>query len=201
MRPILRSTMVGLVLALGMVGCSSSTSSSTSASPAPSGWRTPKDVLDGVKAAGFNCTLPSADTVPQVITKDPFTGKDLGGQALVRCPDFQVMLASGTVDDAFATLVTCQAVPQSIRDSKEWTVTVIEGSNFLVLPSNLTNGWATASQPKDFTTKVGGKESTFGEIYDRACAGRMVTPSAGGSAVPSGSVPPAASAAPSASAS
>ncbi|MEI6361872.1 MAG: hypothetical protein WCP95_07030 [Actinomycetes bacterium] len=200
MRPILRTAAVAAVLAIGLAGCSSSSSSpSASASPAPSGWQTPKDVLEGVKAAGFNCTLPSTDPQPQVLTKDPFTGKDLGGHALVRCPDFQIMLASGSVDDGFATLVTCQAVPQTIRDSKEWVVPVVEGSNFLILPANLTTGWAATAQPKDFVTKVGGKESTFGAVYDRACAGRMVAPTGGGSAAPDQSTAPSASAAPSAS--
>jgi hypothetical protein len=182
MLSIVRSAVAAALIALALTGCSSSTSSTPAASAAPTGWKTPDDVLAGVKAAGFDCTLPSSDTQPQVLTKDPFTGQDLGGHALVRCPDFQVMLANGSVDEGFAALVKCQAVPQSIRASKEWTVEAVEGSNFLVLPIDLSKGWGANAQPKDVAAKLGGKQSTFGEIYDRACAGKE-----GASAQPSAS--------------
>jgi len=190
MHTIARTAATLLVAAAALSGCSSGTSASSSASAAPSGWSTPNDVISGVKAAGLSCTLPSSDTQPQVLTKDPFTGKDLGGHALVRCPDFQVMLAKGTVDEGFAAMVKCQTVPHSIRDSGEWKVPVIEGSNFLILPANLTTGWAQTVQPKDVAGKLGGKESTFGTVYDRACAGKEVAPSGasgGASAAPSAS--------------
>jgi hypothetical protein len=189
MGPIQRIAAVALIVALGLAGCSSSSSGSGSSAAASSaaGWQTPEQVLKAVKAAGFDCTLPSSDTQAQVMTEDPFTGKDLGGHALVRCPDFQIMLANGSVDDGFAILVTCQAVPQSIRQSPEWSVPVIEGSNFLILPADLSSGWAPTSQPKAVIAKLGGTESTFGDIYDRACAGKIGSASGGASAVPSAS--------------
>jgi hypothetical protein len=186
MHPIARPALAVALMALVLTGCSSSTGSSGSSSAA-SGWSTPDDVLAGVKAAGFDCTLPSSDTQPQVLTKDPFTGEDLGGHALIRCADFQVMLAKDSVDDGFATLVKCQTVPQTIRESKEWTVPVVEGANFLVLPANLTTGWAAGAEPKDLLAKLGGTQSTFGEIYDRACAGRTTAGSAAPSTMPSAS--------------
>jgi hypothetical protein len=186
MHPIVRPALAVAVMGLILTGCSSSTGTSAS-STAASGWSTPDEVLAGVKAAGFDCTLPSSDTQPQILTKDPFTGEDLGGHALIRCADFQVMLAKDSVDDGFATLVKCQTVPQSIRESKEWTVPVVEGDNFLVLPANLTTGWAAGAEPKDLVEKLGGTESTFGEIYDRSCAGRNTAGSTEPSAGPSAS--------------
>ena len=179
----------GLVLAAGLVGCSSSntasgsTSSTPTPSPTTSAWQTPDDVLAAVKTAGFDCTLPSSDTAGQVLTTDPFTGTDLAGNALVRCPDFQVMLASGAVNDGFALLVKCQTVPASIRQAPEWSVPVIVGGNFIVLPSNLSAGWTSNVQPAAVIKAFGGTQSTFGEVYDASCAGRE---SSAGPAVSSG---------------
>ena len=167
---------------------SASTSASASAEPSASAgataWKTPQDVLDAAKAAGFDCTLPSSDTAGQVLTEDPFTGEDLAGNALVRCPEFQVMLASGSVNEGFALLVKCQTVPASIRQAPEWTVPVIVGSNFVVLPSNLSAGWAAKPQPDDVIAAFGGATSTFGEVYEASCAGAVVSdqPSAESSA-------------------
>jgi len=187
---VLGMAVAGLVLASGLVGCSSSSSPSGTASssstnaasvPAPSagaaGWRSPQDVLAAITAAGFDCTLPSSDTTGQILTTDPFTGNDLAGNALVRCPDFQVMLASGSVRDGFALLVKCQTVPASIRQAAEWTVPVIVGDTFIVLPANLSAGWSGTVQPADVVTAFGGTESTFGEVYDASCAGRESAPS------------------------
>ena len=212
----------GLALATGLVGCSSSgtsspTASSTASSPASSPasggtapasastasgaasasggarWQTPQDALAGIKAAGFDCTLPSSATTGQILTTAPFTGTALAGNALVRCPDFQVMLASGSVNDGFAILVKCQTVPASIRQAPEWTVPVIVGDTFIVLPSNLSAGWSASVQPADVITAFGGTQSTFGEVYDASCAGRESGASPAASSASSPAASPAAS--------
>ena len=189
---IARTAAAALVVGLALAGCSSSGSASGDSGPSstPTGWQSPQEVLDAVTGAGFDCSLPSADTQGQILTKDPFTGQDLGGHSLVRCADFQIMLAKGDVDAGFAALVKCQVVPQEIRQSAEWTAPVIEGGNFLILPANLSTGWA-KEKPGDFIAKFCGSESTFGDIYDRACAGAVTGSSAGSSSVPSSAASPA----------
>jgi len=183
----------GVLLVATLAGCSS----------AKQGWTTPDDALNGIKAAGFSCVLPTSDTVGQVLTTDPFTGADLGGNSLVRCPDFQVMLATGTVEEAFALLVKCQAVPQDIRQSAEWSSAIVVGPNFVILPADLSKGWAQGAQTGDMTKAFGGTMTTFGELYDKSCAsvGESAAPVASSSANPfaSPSAVPPASAVPSAS--
>jgi hypothetical protein len=184
MRRLLGLAGSGLVAVVALTGCSSGSSETAATSaPVPKTWANPQDVIDGVKAAGFDCTLPSSDTTGQVLTKDPFTGKDLAGNALVRCADFQVMLAADSVDKAFALLVACQVVPESVRQSAEWTAPVVVGSNFAILPANLAQAWATGPQPTDFMKAFGGDQSTFGTLYVASCRDAV----ADGSAVPSAS--------------
>jgi len=199
---VLGMVAAGVLMAAGLAGCSSSGTASTAGStsvtasataPGASGWKTPQDVLAGIKAAGLDCTLPSSDTAGQVLTTDPFTGTDLAGNALVRCPEFQVMLASGSVNDGFALLVKCQTVPASIRQAPEWSVPVVVGANFVVLPANLSGGWSGKAQPAGIISAFGGTQSTFGELYDASCAGResAASPAASGASSPAAS--PAAS--------
>jgi hypothetical protein len=156
-----------------VTGCASSSEPTAGSSVMPRSWATPQDVIDGVKAAGFDCTMPTSDPVEQVLTKDPFTGQDLGGNALVRCPDFQVMLAATGVDDGFALLVACQAVSDAVKTSAAWATKVLVGSNFVILPTDLTAGWTAAARPADFAAAFDTTESTFGDQYDRSCAGRI----------------------------
>jgi hypothetical protein len=189
----MRRVVVVLVVVAALAGCSSSTSTEGTSATAPKGWRTPKDVLAGIQAAGFDCTLPSSDTTGQVLTTDPFTGKDLAGNALVRCPDFQVMLAARSVQEAFALLVACQVVPESLRTSPAWTAKVLVGGNFAILPADLTAGWASPARTAEFAKAFGTSETTFGALYDESCAGALAqatgspSPTAVPTAVPTAS--------------
>jgi hypothetical protein len=184
----MRRLAVVLVVVAALAGCSSSTSTQGTSAAVPKSWSTPTDVLAGVRAAGFDCTLPSSDTTGQVLTTDPFTGKDLAGNALVRCPDFQVMLAARTVPEGFALLVACQVVSDTVRQSAAWTTTVLVGGNFAILPADLTAGWTSPVRPAEITKAFGTSDTTFGVLYDQACAGSLARGSgASSSAVPTAS--------------
>jgi hypothetical protein len=124
-----------------------------------------------------------------VLTTDPFTGKNLAGNALVRCPDFQVMLAARTVQEAFALLVACQVVPESIRQSSAWTAKVLVGGNFAILPADLTAGWASPARAAELAKAFATSDTTFGVLYDESCAGVL----ARGSGSPSPTAVPSAS--------
>jgi uncharacterized protein YceK len=184
----MRRVVVVLVVVAALAGCSSSTSTQGVTAAVPKSWSTPTDVLDGVRAAGFDCTLPSSDTTGQVLTTDPLTGKDLAGNALVRCPDFQVMLAARTVQEGFALLAACQVVSDTVRQSAAWTTKVLVGANFAILPADLTAGWTSPTRPAELTTAFGTSDTTFGVLYDQACAGYLEQ---GSGAPPPAAVPTA----------
>jgi hypothetical protein len=157
-------------------------------------WTTPDEVLASIKDAGFNCVLPSSDTAGQVLTTDPFTQADLGGNSLIRCPDFQVMLAANSVEEGFATLVQCQAVPADVRQLPEWSIDIVVGPNFVILPLDLSKGWVKGTEPAEIMKAFGGVTATFGELYDIACIGQTAAPSATASAGASGSPAPSSAA-------
>lgn len=204
MRRTVGLTAAVLMAAVAVASCSSSSSSSGSSSGSSSNadsssssvatdaeskvdWTTPDEVLVSIKEAGFNCVLPSSDTAGQVLTTDPFTQEDLGGNSLIRCPDFQVMLAANSVEEGFATLVQCQAVPADVRQLPEWSVDIVVGPNFVILPLDLSKDWVKGTEPADMMKAFGGVTATFGELYDVACIGQTAAPSTAPSAGSSGS--------------
>jgi hypothetical protein len=185
MRNLIGLVACAVVVTSTLTACSSgrgtsagSGSASAGATQAANAWNSPQEVVAGVTAAGFPCALPSGDPNEQILTADPFTGKDLGGNALIRCGDFQVMLAKASVADAFALLVKCQQIPDSIKASPEWSAQVVVGSNFAILPADLAKGWSPNAQPGALIGKLGGTTTTFGELYDSSCAGRTATSTA-----------------------
>jgi hypothetical protein len=126
-------------------------------------WQTGKDVLDGVKAAGFACDY--AGSREQVTSGTGMLGVE-SEVATVDCTDFGVVLLTSRAEfiDDVATASRCEA-PES-DDMDDVAMTLVIGENFMVVP---VDEWPGAAQPADFTKAFGGQETTLLELFQEAC--------------------------------
>lgn len=126
-------------------------------------WKTGKDVLDGVKAAGFTCDYTGSGE--QVETGAGMLGAD-SEVAAVDCTDFGVVLLTSRAEflDDIAAASECEAPEADAMDFG--MTTVVLGDNFMVIAAD---EWPGAAQPADFTRAFGGEETTLIDLLKEAC--------------------------------
>lgn len=134
-------------------------------------WSTPKEVLDAVREAGFDCT-PDEDTW---FTRDPIRGTERDKGKDLLCGGFAISLTSTANDPALPCLPLSQEAQEAATDAGYWAYPVAYGDGYVVLGAD--GEFPTTAQPQDFASAFGATVSTLGELRNRVCAGNEVPPS------------------------
>jgi len=158
------ATAIGLSLSFGLAACSGQ-GSQAGGDP---GWTTGDSVIAGVTDAGFDCSFDTDQELSQIITKNPWTKEELGGQ-LVLCQGFQVFLV-GEMSTYFDSLKgDCAAVTEEELNSEAMDRKVVIGSNFVIAGTGENQAFPEEYGPADFAQAFGGSERSLGSIYEEVC--------------------------------
>jgi len=126
---------------------------------------TGKDVLDGLKEQGFECSWSGSGE--QVVLSNPLTGEESEYPA-VRCDGYGIALfeSEQAILDEVASSSQCAPLTAEDRSDDGATMPIVLGDTFLIVPNGEFPG---AAQPLDFIKAFGGEELTLLELYERAC--------------------------------
>ena len=120
-------------------------------------WKTGKDVLDGLKSAGFACD--HTGSAEQVVTSGSLTA--------VNCDTFAVVLFASK--DAFIKELLAAERACGPMTEEEMTATVVFGDTFLVAGQGTDNAFPGAAQPADFIKAFGGEELNGSDLQKLGC--------------------------------
>lgn len=161
-----------VVAAMALSACSgdsesgTQSESNTSEAVATDAWTEPLDVLDGLSAAGFDCTW--SGTGDQIIDQSPISGQPAAVK-VIRCDGYGVALGSGEEGWYSQILPECQPLSDNDRNSPLAAAPIVLGTNFAVLGGAEGAQFPPDATADDFIAAFGGEEITFLDLYDRVC--------------------------------
>jgi len=138
---------VALVTVTLLAGCGGSTAA----------WETPKDVIDSLKEAGFECKNGS---------EGPDVRPPKGGDpsTAVVCDGFRVTFWSDADTDAVGENVRMLCANSSQRDWDDWAgVPIVRADTWLVFPRG---DWPEQAEPEDFQKAFGGTVQTLTQLLE-----------------------------------
>jgi hypothetical protein len=156
-RLVLATVGIGLVVSLS--GCSGTGGAS---------WSTPKEALDAVREAGFDCAPDETNS----FLRDPIRGTDRESGRDLFCGGFTIALMS-TEKDAN---LPCAPIPEGEVESSYWDETITYGNGFVIFGTDGT--FPATAQPEDFQKAFDGSVATAGDLRAAVCEGNAATPSA-----------------------
>ena len=121
-------------------------------------WKTGKDVLDGLKSAGFACDDDPGSS-EQVITEGSLTAVD--------CDTFAVVLIASKdafIKQLFADPAACEPMTE-----EEMTQPIVFSDTFVVYGQEQDNAFPAAAQPADFIKAFGGEELNVSDLQKLGC--------------------------------
>lgn len=149
---------VGIGLVVTVSGCSGTGGAS---------WSTPKEALDAVREAGFDCTPDETN----FFLRDPIRGTDRESGSDLFCGGFTIALMSTEKD----TTLPCVPIPEEEVESTYWDEAITYGNGFVIFGQDGT--FPATAQPEDFQKAFDGTVATVGELRAAICEGNEATPS------------------------